>query len=84
MHPCSKTVNVDRYCLQVLAGSPAANIGLQPGDEIVQVGNTNTARLTHQQVLDLIDSIRSNTLVMTVERFVSYILTYLLIVLCVL
>jgi hypothetical protein len=61
-------LNTPVIIVGVLAGSPAANIGLQPGDEIVQVANTSTAALTHQQVLDLINNMHSNTLLMTVER----------------
>lgn len=52
---------------RVSAGSAAAKIGLQPGDEVVEIADTSTASLTHQQALDLVDS-HTDTLLMTVER----------------
>jgi len=68
---CVRGTNVClRIMMQLTPGSPAARIGLQTGDEVVEIASTSTSSLTYQQVLELI-SRHSDTLLMTVERYLS-------------
>lgn len=63
-------LNLPLTVVKILGGGPAAKIGLQPGDEIVEIDDTSTSALTQEQAQNLIDS-HTNTLLMTVERRVT-------------
>ena len=53
---------------QVVPGSPAGSIGLQPGDVITKIFNRQTKFLTHQQAADVNGAVKNDTLTLTVER----------------
>jgi hypothetical protein len=57
--------------LQIHARSPAANIGLEDGDVVVEIESREAACLTNEQALSLISS-RKQMLTMTIERLVGF------------
>jgi hypothetical protein len=53
--------------VRIAPGSPAARIGLRPGDELTEIYSTSTASMTHQDALDLLDR-QGDSVILTVER----------------
>lgn len=54
--------------LQVLPGTPSARSGLQPGDEIVGVGQYVLANLDMDQLVQLLGAARQQTVQLTIRR----------------